>query len=165
MAYRLTYEIVDNDGDKAHTGFWLDEGLTLAQYQEYAELRALLVNPFILGAWNSNATLGAMVDISGLTGNVAGADSDVEQISAFALQDAAGNPVKVNIPGTVETQIAVGSDALDITDTAVAALIAAFEDGIDIGGSVIIQPSTIASADITTLTYARAETRNSGKRR
>jgi hypothetical protein len=165
MPNEITFGIRDNDNDYAEFSAYVPTGLTFAQYEEFAQLKAELVNPLILGAWDDIAKLKIAVDISALTGNIAGASSDVEQISAFEAIDAGGNRTKINIPGTVETQIAVGSDALDITDTDVAAFIAALEDGIDIGGSVIIQPSTYNEADLVDTLFARAETRNSGKRR
>jgi hypothetical protein len=165
MPNEITFGIRDNDNDYAEFSAYVPTGLTFAQYQEFAQTKAELVNPLVLGAWDDIAKLKIAVDISALTGNVAGAASDVEQISAFQAVDASGNQTRINIPATVETQIAVGSDALDITDTDVAAFIAALEDGIDIGGSVIIQPSTYAEADLVDTLFARAETRNSGKRR
>lgn len=165
MPYQIEYNIDDNDNDPAKTSVWVATGQTVANYTLFAKGYALLIDGIIKGVFRQVAKLKIPVDISGLTNNVADALSDVEQVSHFEFVTAQGNPVDFNIPCIDETKIIAGSDELDQTDAAIAAIIAMFEDGIDIGGGTFVQPCNVAEEDVVGTLIAHAHTRNSGKRR
>ena len=163
LAPKIEYTIRDGDGDVAVTAFYAEIGRTLVDYQELAEQHAEVVEGVILGEIDLIAGLSVPVDISSLTGNTVADDSDVEQIAAFQFSDADGEPVNLNVPAVNNLDIVVGSDALDQTDTQIAALITMMESGIAVTGGTIL-PCSIREADIQDTIYARKETRNSGRR-
>lgn len=166
MVYKITYTIADNDDDEANTSVYVPEGSTIANYTDFAWRYALTIQDFIFGIFRGIATLQVPIDISGLTGNVASADSDVEQKSLFEFDTANPNgSVALQVPCLNELNILLGSDELDQADPDVAAFIAMMEDGLTITGAVVVQPTNINSEDIISTKVARAITVNSGRRR
>ena len=166
MPYQITYTITDNDGDEANTSIYVPVGNTIANYQEFAWRYALTIQDFIFGIFRGLATLRVPIDISGLTGNVASADSDVEQIALFEFDTTNPNSgVGFTIPALNELDILLGTDELDQSDPNIAAVISMFEDGLTITGAVVVQPTNLNSEDIISTKVAFAATRNSGKRR
>lgn len=164
MPYFIQYQVKDNDNDSSNTGWYVPEGLTLAQYAEAAIEYAQVMFPFLFGVIQTVAKMKVPVDLSGLTGNVASADSDVEQVAAFEFLTPGGNTSKLNIPCLNELDMLDFTDELDTSDPNIAAIIAAMEDGLLVN-AVQVQPSNIADEDFIATLYARAETRNSGRRR
>lgn len=164
MVYNIQYEFRDNDADKANSGWYVEEGLTLQQYQEAAIEYAQVIAPFLFGVITTVAKLKVPANLAGLTGNVASADSDVEQVALFEFLSSGGNRVGLTIPALNELDILDFTDEMDTSDPNIAAVIAMMEDGLDIGGTQV-QPSNIADEDLTSTTMAIAATRNSGRRR
>lgn len=164
MPYKITYDITDNDGDEADTSVWVPEGGTIPHYEEFAWRWASHIDPLIFGIFRQLAKLTIPIDISALAGNIASADSDVEQVAAFEFVTAQGSQVKFNIPALNELDILNFTDEMDTADPNIAAVIAMFEDGLLIGATQV-QPTNIAEEDIVGTLYARAKTRNSGRRR
>jgi hypothetical protein len=166
LAPSITYTLADGDGDTAATAVYVPIGDTLVRYGEFAVVHAETMEPLVLGVFQPTAILSIPVDISALTGNVAAAESDVEQIAQFSFADTDNEPVKVNVPGcNVLQHVVVGSDALDLADADIAAFISMMEDGIEITGAVTVSPSGIAESDIVDTFYARKATKNSGRKK
>jgi hypothetical protein len=160
IAPKITLKISDNDNDPANTSIHVPSGFTVAQYGAFANAYANAVDDIVLGRVNPKGTMTIPVDISGLTGNTLDPASDVEQIAAFQFLDTNGEPVDINVPGLLLADVVAGTDGLNTADTEIAAFITLIETG---DGTVA--PSSVAEADITTLVYARKETRASGRKR
>jgi hypothetical protein len=135
-------------------------GLTVAQYDAFANAYANAVDDIVLGRVDPKGTMTIPVDISALTGNTLDPASDVEQIAAFQFLAADGEPVDINVPGLLLADVVAGTDGLNTADTEIAAFVTLIETG---DGTVA--PSSVSESDITTLIYARKETRASGRRR
>lgn len=154
---------IDQAGKTSTMEVHFTTGLTLAQITEGlgAGLGALIdaVTVAIITAINALIP----VDISGLTGNAAGALSDVEQLGEFIGGTAAGRKVIVNVPAIMNTLSTPGSDDLDQADADVAAFISALEDGLAVtGGTVTV--TDVGGDDVTAVLTARERVRNSGVR-
>jgi len=160
----LVYEIEDDDGDLGSTSVRVQDGLLISSLTGFAVGYANALDDLIGGVIRSvsafvNATTGT------LTGNDVGLTSDVEQVGKFEFLSSLGTRVKVNIPAINEPAIvAPGSDALNQSNPAVAAFIAAMEDGINVTGA-LIEPCDIGGASIVSTVFAREAFRNSGARR
>lgn len=163
VSNRIDYVLRDASGGRAKTGFWVEPGLTLAQYQQGGQALAQEINAITNGVVES-ASMTIPVDVSGLTQNIAGANSDVEEVARFGATTADGRPVQVNVPGLIPTAIAAGSDDLNQANSAVAAMISMLEDGIVVTGGTI-RPSDVGEQDITQVLTARYAVRPSGTRR
>lgn len=160
IAPLIKLKITDNDSDPANTGIHVPTGFTIAQYGTFANAYANAVDDIVLGRVDPKGTMTIPVDISALTGNTLDAASDVEQIAAFQFLAADGEPVDINVPGLLLADVVAGTDGLDTADTEIAAFVTLIETG---DGTVA--PSSVSESDITTLVYARKETRASGRRR
>lgn len=160
IAPKIRFKVTDNDGDSANTEIHVPAGLTIAQYAAFANAYANAMDDIVLGRVEPKGTMTIPVDISGLTGNTLDPSSDVEQIAAFQFLDTNGEPVDINVPGLLLADVVAGTDGLNTADTQIAAFITLIEDG---DGTVA--PSSVSEADITTLVYARKETRASGRKR
>jgi len=160
IAPNINLKITDNDGDPANTGIHVPSGLTIAQYAAFANAYANAVDDIVLGRVDPKGTMTIPVDISALTGNTLDPTSDVEQIAAFQFLDTNGEPVDINVPGLLLADVVAGTDGLNTADTEIAAFVTLIEDG-----NGVVAPTSVAEADITTLIYARKETRASGKKR
>ena len=163
LTYEMTYTLSDDSGESATTAIHLPTAFSLAQFTEFGRAMADLVDNIVAGLV-ARAELTLHFDISSITGNIAGTGGDVEEISAFQFVTAAGRPVEINIPGTIETQVVGNSDELDQTNTEIAAFITAVEDGVAVtGGTVTI--TDVDSEELIATVYAREAARASGKTR
>jgi len=160
--YDFTFQIQDADGDNATFEVHTPSGLTLAQYTEGIQALSLLLDSIIAGII-SFVSFVLNVDISALVGNIADINSDVEEIGAYAFTSSANFPVKLNIPGVNELDVAAGSDELNQADPQIAAVISMMLSGIAVTGGTII-PCDKDGNDLTTLNYARENFRASGRR-
>lgn len=160
IAPKIRFKVEDNDADTANTEIHVPAGFTLAQYATFANDYANAVDDIALGRVDTKAIMTFPVDISGLTGNEVDPFSDVEQLSAFQFLDENGEPVDVNIPGLISTNVVAGTDGLDTAETTIAAFITLMEDG-----NGTIEPSATSEADVISMLYARKETRPSGRKR
>lgn len=161
-AVEVTGTYRDQAGKTATNTQYVTQGSTLAQYVEALRGLAVLIDDVttaVLSALNFTVT----IDLTGLTGNIAAATSDVEEVGAFQFATADGRPVNINVPAINTTMSPSGSDDLDQADTDVAAFISAMEDGIAVTGGTII-PTDVDEDDIAAIVYAREEVRNSGSR-
>ena len=163
LTYELTYTLSDDSGESATTSIHLPTAFSLAQFTEFGRAMADLVDNVVSGLV-SRAELTLNFDISAITSNLAGTGADVEEISSFQFATAAGRPVNINVPGTIETMVIANSDELDQSNADIAAFITAVEDGIAVTGGTITV-TDVDSEDVTTTVYAREAARASGKRR
>jgi len=160
---KAVFSYRDQANKTATSEAFFTTGLTLAQITEgLGEGLAPLIDA-ITGALITAINVLLSVDISGLTGNTVGALSDVEEVGEFIGTTAANRKVIINIPGIINTLSTAGTDDLDQTDTDVAALISALEDGLAVTGGTII-PCDIGGSDVVSVITARERTRNSGAR-
>lgn len=164
MAIEIIAQIADATGDESTTSVRLASTVTVAEANGFAVAWTQAVDALIGGV--IRAVLAFLrVDISALTGNLVGDNSDVEHIGKFSFLTEGGIRTLVNIPCLSE--IALGtttSDTLDPEQLDVEAFITAMEDGINAGGA-LIQPCDIGQGDITQMVFAREAFRNSGARR
>lgn len=164
MAIEIIYNIQDADGDEADTSVRIAGEPTLAGLNGFGAAFATALNNVIAGK-----VLGAfarlIANISALTGNLVGDDSDVEHIGKFEFRAPLNLRVKCNIPALAEVAVnATTSDSLSLSEPEVAAFITAMEDGIAVTGGTI-SPCDMGEGDITELVFAREAFRNSGARR
>lgn len=163
IAFQVVYTYTDDSGDSATQAIDIPTTFSLAQYTEFGRAMAALLDDMVHGVVTS-AELSIAVDISSLTSNALVADSDVEELGSFQFSTTEGRLVNVNIPAIDETLVLAGSDSIDQSAAAVAAFIAAMENGIVTAGGTI-QPSDVNEIDITDTVFAREAFRSSGKRR
>lgn len=163
IAVAITYTFTDDSGETATTDVHVPNTFSFAQYSEFGRAMAELIDEIVHGRVSS-VELTVTSDISGLTGNNAQANSDVEEIGAFQFRTAEGRTVTVNIPGINESMVEANSDDLDQLDTDIAAFTSAMLNGIAVAGGTAI-PCDVNEADLTTLVFAREQFRASGKRR
>lgn len=154
---------IDQAGKEATNTQYVTAGLTIAQMIEGIQSLAQLVDSIVL-AVVKGFEFAISIDLSGLVGNTAAATSDVQDVGEFVFATAANRPVLLNVPGINDTVSIPGSDNIDQTNGAVAALITTMEDGIVTTGGTII-PCDVDENDIVELVTARERVRNTGKRR
>lgn len=159
----IVVTVEDKRGRKSTTMVRVPEGTTKPHLTFFAaafcDAIDLLIGGVIRGAV---AIVGC--DISGLTGNTAASNSDVEEIAAAQFESEAFERVQVNIPSVNETLVTNDTGDLNLSATAVAAFEAMMVDGISIGGSLII-PVDVGELEIDHLVFFRERSRNSGKRK
>lgn len=160
---KLVFEVEDATGDKSSTSVNLVSTSTVALITGFAVGFATALNNLIAGVIRSAAAV-VGVDISALTGNLVGANSDVEHIGKFEFLSEDGFRMKVNVPALSEVTLgATTSDSLNQAQADIAAFIAAMEDGINVTGALIV-PCDVGESDITNVVFAREAFRNSGAR-
>jgi len=163
IPYGIKVQIRDASGDIATTEFYVTNTHTLVQYNLAAEPLVETLDG-VIGGVIEDAVLNIPVSMAALTNNTIGGASDVGDLGQFAFRTAENRPVKVNVPGIIETLVASGSDDIDQAQTDVAAFIAAMEDGILVTGAILVAPSNVGEGDITTVSYARERFKNRGAR-
>lgn len=163
MPIQIIYTVYDKRGKRATTSVQVGESETKARVQLFATAWGAAIDNLIGGVIRSAAAM-LSANPNGLTGNVVGSNSDVEEIGALQFTCETGAPIEVTIPGLNENVVENDTGDLDQTDTDVAALIALFEDGLDVTGDTIYAVNA-GDERASALIYARERSRNSGKRR
>lgn len=164
MPIEIVYTIEDASGDQSTTSVRVGDSTSATLLAGFATGFATALNNIIGGIIRGAAAF-LRQDISGLTDNNLGGNSDVEQIGKFEFLTETGTRVKVNVPCLDEVGVgATTSDAINQADANVAAFIAAMEDGVNVTGA-LIEPCDIGEGDITEVIFAREAFRNSGARR
>lgn len=153
LAFEIIATLSDESGDDATTTIKVPSGFSLSQYGEFAVAMSSLVDDMLSGRVDG-LDLCLTADISGLTGNLVGAASDVEEVGRFQFRTVDGRPVKLNLPALNESLVAVGTDDLDLVDPAIAAIEAMMVDGIAVTLATIT-PCDVAEDDIVSLEFAR----------
>lgn len=159
VAVSLRFQVVDSKGKSSFTKIRIPTGLTIPQYIEAGQAFGQLITNMQAGSITSVSATFA-IDLSAL-GLKAAANSlaDVAQKGYFAFSSAATKFFKrLRIPTFNEGLVAVGSDAIDTSDPAVAAFATAMTNGIVTAGGTI-QPTTDRVQDLVALTDAREQFR------
>lgn len=164
MPTEIIYTLEDADGDEATTSArFTEDAADTATLEELALAYGGALTNIVIGSIKAAIAVLKPV-ISGLTSNILQAGSAVERQGKFEFVTADGHRVKFNLPCLLEsTGQGAGSDSLNLADPEVAALISAFEDGIDVG-AVTIQPCDIGENPIVGTLFARESHKNSGAR-
>lgn len=164
MAIEITYTIEDKSGTKGTSSVRIADGTTLAGLNGFAASWATALNNLSRGKI-LGAVAHILANITGLTNNTVVSGADVEHLGKFQFVTAAGIRVDCNIPAIDEAVVgALTPDEIDQSAVSVAAFIAAMEDGINAGGS-LIQPCDIGGDSLVSTVFAREGARNSGARR
>jgi hypothetical protein len=158
----VTLTIRDRSGDIGKASFFVQPAFSLAQFNEMAELLANATDA-VVGGVIEGANMRLPADITAITGNTVGATSDVGDVGQLQFRTVENRPVRVNIPGISESLVAANSDDLDTAAPAMAALLAAFEDGLTVIGGTM-SPCNRGEDDITVTEFARERFRNRGER-
>ena len=163
IPYGISLQLRDNPGKRAKTEFFVPTTFTIAQYTEAAQDLADTVDA-ISGAVIEKSVLNIPVDMSALINNTVGSLSDVGDLGQFAFNTAENRPVRVNVPGLIETLVPSGSDDIDQANVDVAAYLTAMLTGILVTGAVTVQPCNIGEGDLTSTKFARERFKNRGAR-
>lgn len=154
FAISCTFNFVDAKNKTSTTKVRIPVGLTIATITAFAQAAAQLFVDFSSCRLTSvKACVG--IDISGLgLQTVAAAQADVAEKGYFGLRTAGNTYGKMILPTFAESLVAPNSDAIDTTDTDVAAFITALEDGIATTGGTIA-PVDLRDNDFVEVTEAR----------
>jgi hypothetical protein len=138
LAFSLRLDFVDAKGKTSFTKMRIPTGFTLANYTQFAQAAAQLYSDNSECSVTS-AGISFDVDLSGL-----GLDTVASDVTRIARKlwlrfttAVSGFLAQTKIPGLRETQMVAGSKNIDQTDTDVAALVSAFEDGIAVTGGTV----------------------------
>lgn len=138
QAISIRIDFIDQKGKESHTKIRVPNGFTIADYVEFAEAVCQLVLN-ISTARITRASITFNVSLAGLgLKTVASSVSNVAVKLAMRFATAvSGFFAKTLIPSNDEGDEIAGSDNIDQSDTEVAALISAFEDGIAVTGGTV----------------------------
>jgi hypothetical protein len=161
LAVTINVQCVDSKNKASSTRIRVPTGFSIPQYIEAAQAILQLVANLQVGMI-TGATLTFSIDLSGLSlKTVANVLADVSQKGYFSFTSAVtGFFKRFAIPTFSEDLVAVGSDAIDTTDTDVAAFVAAMENGIVVTGGTI-SPTTERAHYLVALIDAREVFRRS----
>lgn len=156
LAVSVRFDFVDDKGKTSFTKVRVPTAWSIAQYIEFAEAMGQLYADAGTGAV-TGASITFGVDISGLgLKGAAGATADIYEKARFQFNTAlAGFKAFFRLPTWDETKTTIGSDVVDTADVDVAALIAAYENGIAVTGPLTIQPTDNRLNDVVSLQFAR----------
>lgn len=162
LAVAINFVIKDSKGKSSKSVLHVPTGFTMAQYLEFATAAGQIL---------ADASTGEIMSISvGVNLNLATATiraaaltgADIAQKAFFAVRSVVNGLIaKFYVPTLAETNVLVGSDELDTADADVAALMTIYEDGVDIGGAVFIQPCDERENDLASVSQAREVFRKS----
>lgn len=155
LAVSIRFDFVDGKGKTSFTKIRVPNGFSVAQYTEFAQAMCQLLTNltqasitragFSVGLNLSTATIKATPNVF----------SDIAQKVMFGFSTAlAGFRTKVKLPALNEDKVTTGSDAINQADPAVAAFIAAMENGIVVTGGTI-SPTDQRGNDINNTDYAK----------
>jgi hypothetical protein len=163
LPYHIKCIIAERTGKTGTTDFFVNPGLTVAQYTEGAPGIATITDAMLAGRVNA-LKLGIPVDISFLAGNVAAGLSDVTDKGHFSFVSSENRPVEINIPSLDESFVADFSHDIDQSAPDVANFLTLVLDGSATPGGVIA-PTNRGEDDITAVTVAREVWTSKGKRK
>jgi len=138
LAVNVRFDFVDEKGKTSFTKIRVPVGFTLAQYVEFAQAAAAVINSAttcqITGV---SLTFGLDTSGWGLNTIVSGL-ADIYQKFRMQWNTAvAGFKAKFSIPASDESYVIAGSDAVDVSDPGVAAFISAINNGIAVTGGTM----------------------------
>jgi hypothetical protein len=155
LAVTVRFDFVDGKNKTSFTKIRVPNGFSIAQYGEFARAMGQLMSN-ISKARVTSSSITFSVPLDGLSLKlVASIFSDVAQKGYFAFSTlVSGFAKRLRLPTFDETKISVGSDSVDTADLAVAAFIAAMENGIVVTGGTI-SPCDERQNNIQSLIEAR----------
>lgn len=138
LAFRLVFVFTDDKGKSSTTSMRLPTGFSIADYQEFGEAAAqLLINASTGSLTRASVTFNVSLDGLGLK-TVASSVSKVARKLFLQFTTAVtGFLGKTLFPSLAESKVLSGTDDVDQTDTDVAAVISAMEDGISVTGGTM----------------------------
>lgn len=151
----LTLTFRDNKKKTSTTKIHFEDGMSIANYVDAAyAIGQTIVN--LSSAKLVRASLAFSVDLSSATiRSIANTAADIAQKALIIVRSfTVGQFAKYNVPTTLDSIFVDGTDILDETDSDVAALITALEDGIDVG-AVTVTPRTKRQALLDTVSSTR----------
>lgn len=159
LALSIRFDFVDDKGKTSSTKLRVPVGFTLAQYQEFAEAAAqLFLNGSTGSITRASITLSVPIGSLGLK-TVASSVSKVARKLYMQFNTIfTGFFGKTIFPSVLESKVIAGSDDIDQTDTDIAALVSALEDGIVVTGGTM-QFTNGRGHDLQTLTEAKEQFR------
>lgn len=164
IAIKIIYTARDDKGKTATTEVKVPTSYSIAQYIEFAQSMAQLLDAIMDGKITS-ANFCVGVDLSGLgLKALPTSGSDVEEKGFFQYTTDGGFQTSMQIPAFEEALIVAGSDAIDVLQADVLAFDTAMLTGIAVTGPATIQPSDEREDDIQSRDFAREHFRASGKR-
>lgn len=159
MGFAILYSVQDEKGKTSTTTINLPSAVAFADATLFAAELAKLINPLIGGAITRIGIAFTVALPAGLRASPL-ANSDVEEGARFQFSTTNGFFSGMRIPTFLESFITAGTKDVDLTDTDVAAFVAAMRDGIDltgVGGSGTVQPSDSRDEDLAALSTAREQ--------
>lgn len=161
LAFEIVYTVTDEKEKESQMSIFVPVTFTLLDYLETARGIADFVDNVMTGKFANFAELCVGVDLSGLTGNTADANSDVEEIGQITVDtDVSGLYGTINIPGWDESNNLAGTNIINQADTEVATLLTLLENG---DGTV--EPVDVGEVQLLDTVKAEEVFRNSGKAR
>jgi hypothetical protein len=162
LAVTCNFTVTDSKGKSSLTKVRVPTGFSISQYGEFAEAMAQLIANMQDGAI-TEVTVGLPVSLSGATirATAIGIADVAKKLFLNVRSAVSGLFGKFNIPTYNEVNTVSGSDAADIVDPDIAALIAIVENGINVSGETI-QPIDLRGNDLADVVEAREIFRKSG---
>lgn len=161
IAITVRFDFIDAKGATSFTKVRVPTGFTIAQYTEFVQAAGQLFANITTGRI-TRASFCFGIDLSGAT--IKGVPSGLSDVAQKAIvgfsTSVSGARTKLKIPAISEVLVVAGSDALDQADPAVAAFLAAMENGIVVTGGTVA-PSDGREQDIVSTDYAREYFRTS----
>ena len=150
LSTTLNFTMVDAKGETSNTKVRVPTTFSIAQYVEFGQaLAQLLVE--ITNCSITGVSINFGLDLSSLGFKTVA--SAVEKVAAKAqglFNTVSGIIAKWLIPAPIEEKVVTGSDDFDQTDSDIAALVSAFEDGIAVTDGTI-QFTNGRGGDITSI--------------
>lgn len=155
VAVAVRFDFVDSKGKTSFTKIRIPNGFSIADYQEFAQAAAQVISNISV-VRITRTSLCFSLDLSTATLRaVAASGADIAQKAYFSFNTAtSGFRKRLRIPTLDETKVPVGSDAIDLTDVDVAALVDAMNNGIVVTGGTIA-PCDSRTNDLTAVGEAR----------
>lgn len=157
LAFSLDFTIRDQKGKESSSSIKIPATLSIAQYVEFGtDALQIIVNN--TSGQVVNAGISAKLDLTaGSLNTVVSTLADVAEKAFFSFRSTVGGLfARFKIPTMSEASMVVaGTDQLDPTDTALAAFIAAVEDGITLTDTTVVQPTDKYGNDLEALNLGR----------
>jgi len=165
IAIKVIYTAIDDKGATATTEVKVPTGFTIAQYIEFAQAMAQLMDAIMAGKLTSaNFCIGVSLTGLGLK-LLPDPGADVEEKGFFQYTTASGYKTRLQIPAFDEGLVNAGSDSINTLQADVLAFDTAMRFGINVTGPGTIQPCDEREDDVQSLDFAREHFRASGSRR
>lgn len=164
MAYAVSFIFSMRDAKNKTTRvpIRVPNGFSIAQYVEFGQAAAQIIAA-LSTCQITSVQASLRLDLAGSTIRAtAQAISDIFERAIITVNSSiAGLYARFFVPTLDDTKVLTGTDQIDLTDVDVAAYVALIEDGLDLGGSVFIQPVDLRGNDLADVNSAREVFRES----